>query len=192
MSSDPERNEKGHGTSIRRHTMTSILKRDDQMVIPPSRSLVHVVSAVAERWLERNSSFLMKKGGRVRRANSPATGFLWPLPGCTPLSTSRLVSGKDRVVLGHQLRVCGGRVARGAAAWGGPGRRTALGHSVAARPPRYRGYTLSGRRCSQPRRAEVLFASCAAGGSGGGGGGAGSTDGSGCAGAGSTGAAGSG
>jgi hypothetical protein len=27
--------------------MTSILKRDDQMAIPPSRSLVHVVSAVA-------------------------------------------------------------------------------------------------------------------------------------------------
>ena len=38
---------KGHGTSLRRHTMTSILKRDDLMAIPPSRSLVHVLSAMA-------------------------------------------------------------------------------------------------------------------------------------------------
>jgi len=28
---------KGHGTSLRRHTMTSILKRDDSETIPPSR-----------------------------------------------------------------------------------------------------------------------------------------------------------
>jgi hypothetical protein len=41
------RAKKGHGTSLRRHTMTSILKRDDQMVIPPSRSLVPVLSAIA-------------------------------------------------------------------------------------------------------------------------------------------------
>ena len=44
--------EKGHGTSLRRHTMTSILKRDDQMAIPPSRSLVHVLSAVARQPLK--------------------------------------------------------------------------------------------------------------------------------------------
>ena len=43
---------KGHGTSVRRHTMTSILKRDDQMVIPPSRSLVQVLSAVARSSLK--------------------------------------------------------------------------------------------------------------------------------------------
>src|SRR5688572_18912164 len=39
------RNKKGHGTSLRRHTMTSILKRVDQTVFPPSRFVLQVVSA---------------------------------------------------------------------------------------------------------------------------------------------------
>ena len=43
-SASAARTKKGHGMSLRRHTMTSILKRDDLLVIPPSRSLVPFVS----------------------------------------------------------------------------------------------------------------------------------------------------
>jgi hypothetical protein len=49
-----QRNKKGHGTSLRRHTMTSVLKRDDRVVIPPSRFLHSSLSATGSVLLQPN------------------------------------------------------------------------------------------------------------------------------------------
>jgi hypothetical protein len=52
-----QRNKKGHGTSLRRHTMTSVLKRDDRVVIPPSRFLQSFISATGSMRLQPNLPF---------------------------------------------------------------------------------------------------------------------------------------
>ena len=70
------RNEKGHGNSIRRSAMTSILKRDDVWSRPPGRSL-RLVSAESCRPFNRFSRLKdprQKKRGRVR-PDSPAPLF---------------------------------------------------------------------------------------------------------------------
>jgi hypothetical protein len=60
------RNEKGHGNSIRRSAMTSILKRDDVWSRPPGRSL-RLVSTMRDRPFNRFSRLKDRSRGSERK-----------------------------------------------------------------------------------------------------------------------------
>lgn len=79
---------KGHGTSFRRHTMTSILKRDHQLAIPPSRSLVLVLSAVRRRPLEPILADFQRGPTRNEKRAGPRCG---PARSRLSLTTPRIL-----------------------------------------------------------------------------------------------------